>query len=274
MLGRIATGAIILFWLAMMGLLAQREILPGLAQARELAHTPNYRQLETHADLPRIDQMGIYMGEQRIGQSVTTVIKEEQDNELQIRNRTDVRLGLAGGIPLLSKFMAVELHLKFTAHVVDARLLNFNMVVTVGGEEPYAVVDGFVVGKELTLRIRQGGQTRVQTIPFDPQQMISANLMPALAPAKLRVGETWTMRSMDIQSMALRDAVATVRSREQVKIGGQMRDAFVIDVPSAPGSSESFTVWVSPEGEVLMQKFLGFRLEREEPVPEKDSAKP
>ena len=270
MSGRIVTGAIILFWLAMMGQLVKREILPSLEQARELAHTPNYRQLEVRAELPRTDQMGIYLGEQRIGQSVTTVSRQEQDNELQIRNRTDVRLGMGAGIPLLSKFMGVELRLTFRARVFESRLMGFNMVLTLGGGEPYAVVDGFVVGKELTLRIRQGGQVRTQSIPFDPQQMISTDLMPALTPAQLRVGATWTMQSIDVQTMTVRKSLARVRSREQVKIAGRMRDTFVIEVPYSPGSGESFTVWASPDGEVLMQKFFGFRFEREEPAPNED----
>ena len=239
-----------------------------------MAHTPNYRQLEARAQRPRTDQMGIYLGEQRIGQSVTTVFKQEQSDELQIRNRTDARLNMGSGIPLLSKFMGVELHLKFRARVFEGRLLDFNMVLTLGGGEPYAVVDGFAVGNELTLRIRQGEQVRAQSIPFDPKQVISTDLMPAFTPAQLRVGESWTMRSIDVQTMTVRKSLATVRSREQVKIAGRMRDAFVIDVPYGPGSGESFTVWASPEGEVLMQKFFGFRFEREEPPQNEDGGKP
>lgn len=268
MSGRIVTGAIIVFWLAMMGWLVKREILPNVAQAREFARTPTYRQVEKRAETPRTDKMGIYLGKRRIGQSVTTISKE--DDATRIQNRTEARLDIGAGIPFLSKFSGLDLRLKSVGRIHEERLLDFTLVVALGEGEPFATVDGRAVGDELVLRVRQGNSVTTQTVPYGARQAVSTDLTPAFTPEQLRVGETWTMRSMDLQTMKVRESQARVLRREQVKVSGQMRDAFVIEIPYGSRPGEVFTVWAAPDGEVLVQQFFGFRFEREEADQEKD----
>ena len=90
MLGKILTAAITLFWVVMMALLAKRDVLPAYLAEREAARAPNYAYLEALAAKPRIQQMGIYMAGERIGQTVSRMAKV--GDELRLTNQTDLEL--------------------------------------------------------------------------------------------------------------------------------------------------------------------------------------
>ncbi len=265
MLGKVATALIVIFWLTMMALLAQREILPAVRAARESYLQATYNHLEKLTETPRISQMGIFLRGRRIGRSVSILRKD--DGALRLQNETEINLSLSPGGALMSAGIG-GLHavIRFRAKAMAGRLLDFRLtVVSPPGTPPLVVVDGYPVGKMLALKIRQAGQTRTKTVPFDASQLLSSSLAPVFALPDLHVGKRWMMRTLDPATYAVRAVWAEVEGKESLSISGREYEAYLIKIPY--GSYE-VKVWATPDGEVLKQKVFGFTFVREEPPAE------
>jgi hypothetical protein len=103
------------------------------------------------------------------------------------------------------------------------------------------------------------------TVPFDSRQVLSGLFAPTSMPAKLRVGESWTVNTLGLGSYGIQNGTATVLRTERIQVEGVSQGAFVISIKY--GIYE-MTVWANSAGEVLQQKFLGFTLVREKPSAE------
>ncbi|MBI3099694.1 MAG: hypothetical protein HYY93_15905, partial [Planctomycetes bacterium] len=80
---RLVGVAILLFWLVMMGLLVQEEVLPGLLMQEDASYAdPLRRRLDPDESL-----MGILLGAQRIGASYTALLPHA-DGTYEIQNAT------------------------------------------------------------------------------------------------------------------------------------------------------------------------------------------
>lgn len=260
MTGRLLTAGITLFWLAMMGLLAHREILPAYRAAREAAQRLTYSRLQELASEPRVSQMGIYLGKRRVGKTVSVV--RMVDDELRIRSETELNIRLSPGPSLGPTGEGLRAAIRFCARAALGRLLEFRLTVSSPpGTPPAAIVDGYPVGRSLVLKIRQSGTTTTRTIPFDSEQLLSDSLSPALAPGDLRLGRRWVIRTLDPTTYTIRSVWAEVVRREPVTLDGETTDAYLIEVPYG---SQKVKVWADRNGEVLKQKVLGFTFIREE----------
>jgi hypothetical protein len=264
LLGRILTAAITLFWLAMMGLLVNQEVLPAYLAAREAARAPNYAWLETVAAKPRVEQLGIFLGGARIGQTVHRMSRK--DDELRLSNRTDLQLNSLAAKLLMMGGGGMQFSFKFEATVIEARLAGFQMtVLSPPQSEPLAIVDGTSAGDMLRMRIRQGGHVQNLTTPFDSRQVLSGLFAPSSMPAQLHVGQSWTVNTLGLGNFGIQNGMAKVLRTERIKVEGVLEEAFVIQIKYG---TYDMTVWANSKGEVLQQKFLGFTLVREKPPAE------
>ena len=264
MLGKILTAVITLFWLAMMALLANRDVLPAYLAEREAARAPNYAYLEALAAKPRVEQMGIYLAGVRIGQTVNRMSKV--GDELRLTNHTDLELNSIAAQLLMMGGGGVRFSFKFEATVIEARLAGFRMeVFSPPQSEPLAIVDGVSAEDTLKMKIRQGGRVQNMSVPFDSRQVLSGLFAPTSMPAKLHVGESWPVNTLGLGSYGIQNGTATVLRTERIEAEGVSEEAFVIGIKY--GTYE-MTVWANSKGEVLQQKFLGFTLVREKPPAE------
>ena len=270
MLGKVLTVGITVFWVTMMALLTRREILPAYRMAREAEQTPGYAQLEAAAAKFPVSQMGIYLGSRRIGQTVARFRKK--DNGFLITNETRIGLNLSpAGLFLPGGTGEINVVLRFKARVVEGQLNDFQLVATSPpSAEPLAIVDGNPIGDQLKLRIRQGGQVRTETMPFDAKQLLANAFGPMMTPSPLRVGMRWAVRTLDpTPPYALRTAWASVVRREPILVEGEERPAFLITIPFA---AHEITAWADRDGRILKQKTFGFTFIREEPEPEAENS--
>jgi hypothetical protein len=264
LLGKILTVVITLFWMAMMTLLAKWDVLPAYLAEREAARAPSYAYLEALAAKPRVEQMGIYLGGTRIGQTVSGMSK--MGDELRLTNHTDLALNSLAAQLLMMGGGGAHFSIKFEATIVEARLAGFRMeAFSQSRSEPLVIVDGLAAEDTLRLKIRQGNRAQSMSVPFDPRQVLSGLFAPTSMPAKLRVGESWPVNTLGLGSYGIQNGTATVLRTERIETEGVAQNVFVIGIKY--GTYET-TVWANSEGEVLQQKFLGFTLVREKPSAE------
>jgi hypothetical protein len=267
LLGKILSGVITLFWLAMMALLVKSDVLPAYLAEREAARAPSYAYLEALAAKPRVQQMGIYLAGARIGQTVSGLSK--MGDELRLTNHTDLELNSFAAQLLMMGGGGVHFSIKFEATVVEARLAGFRMeAFSLPRSEPLVIVDGVSTEDMLKLKIRQGSRVQSMSVPFDSRQVLSGLFAPTSMPAKLHVGERWPVNTLGLGSYGIQNGTATVLRTERIQVEGVSQGAFVISIKY--GIYE-MTVWANSAGEVLQQKFLGFTLVREKPTAEAES---
>jgi hypothetical protein len=268
MLGRIATVGITAFWLIMMTLLVQREIMPAYEAAREEANTPGYARIKELAEKGYSEQMGIYLGERRIGFTRASIRDLPEEDAVRMDNTTQIRLNVpVGGLIPGAPGGGLDLKLNFTANVGEAGLQTFRLdVFSEGGSAPLAILDGQQIGDVLRVKVHQGEETRTEQVPFRSTSLLGNDMGPMVLPAKLEPGVKWPMRSLDPTTYTVRTAWATVKARETITVEGRDIAAYLITIPY--GTSE-FKVWATKDGEVIKQKFFGFTFVRESPdVPE------
>ena len=263
MLGKLSTIAITLFWLTMMGLLAQREIIPAWHAARESEQTAGYEYLKALAAEPRVAQMGIYWRDRHMGYVLSRVRKV--DGVLLLENRTEINLGMSGNGASLFGVAAAggALGTRFRARVVEGELTDFSLTVSSPPGTPAMVtVNGRPVGNILNLNIRRGDETRAESVPFNSRQLISAGFAQAFAMPDLHVGARWAVRTLDPVGYTVRTAWAEVVGTERLIIDKQEYDAYLVEI------SHGFfkvKIWADRNGEILKQKMLGFVFVREDP---------
>lgn len=262
MIGKLATAAICIFWIIMMTLLVQREIAPAVVAFREEQHTPGFAHIKELAEKGYAEQMGIYLGQRRIGYAQAWLKPSPDDDTVRMINVSEISLNMPGGnmIPGLPGG-AMSLKFDFNATVSNVGLQDFRLnVYSAGASAPLAIVDGNPVGDTLNLKIRTGDETRFEQVPFRADAIIGNDMGPMMLPAKIEPGVRWPVRSLDPMTYAVRTSWATVHKKETIEIEGAEVQAYLITIPF--GNME-LKVWANDEGQVLKQKFLGFSFIRE-----------
>lgn len=263
MLNRLLSVGITLFWLAMMAWLVQREVLPAFHEAHEALQSTSYHCLEARAADTPVSQMGIFLGGKRIGYTLSRMRLVGQ--ELRLESRTEIKLSLSSRrhARLGPEIGDLDVSLLFVARVLQGELLDLRLTVNAPpGSPPIVVIDGVPVAKMLQLKIRHGGKTEIESIPFNPRQLISSGFGQAFALPKLDVGMRWQFRTLDPFSRRVRVSEAEVVGTEPITLGSETVQAYRIRIPY--GTSE-ITVWADEDGAILKQKVFGFTFIREPP---------
>ena len=266
MSGKLVAVFITATWVTMMYGLMRDEVAPAVQRAREVAQSAGYEELEELVPESRVNQMGIYMGAQRVGRSITWIKKEER--ELTLRSETEINLTGVPALKPVAHLIGGGAHsvIRFRALAVEGRLLEFRSAVSSPpGTPPVVTVTGTPVGDRLHLVIRQFGRTRTETVPFDQRQFLSSAMAPNLSLRDLKVGKKWMIKSLDHTSYTISNVWAEVVGRQEIVLGGKKFDAFEIVV-----SHKLFDlrIWATADGEILKQQFLAFTFVREEPSAE------
>lgn len=269
MLGRIVTVLIAALWIASMGWMIQREVLPPLRTEETIARSPNYKQFEALAEKAAVVQMGIHLANgKRIGYTRGVVRKGDGDIIIESHTFLNINLNVPSGAPVMGDLNGLKLYVHFKAQVVEGRLGGFDLSVRPGRhEEALATVEGRAVDDKLSIHIRQGNQIRTEVVPFDSRQVLSSDLLPGFTSGRMREGERWAIRTIDPLTYGVRATEARVIGKESIQIGGKTREAWRISIPY---ESYEVSIWATPEGEVLRQKIPGFVLDREDPTPQKE----
>ncbi len=263
MLNRILTVGITLFWAAMMTLLVQRDLIPQFQAMRRASQPDSYHYLERIAEKGRAEQMGIYLGDRRVGYTRSRV--RMMADELHLESKTVIRLSEASGplaqVPAVAGFLDFGIY--FSAHGFQGELLDVRATLSMPpGTAPMVIVTGKPKGGALELTIRQGEKAETRTVDFDPKQLLSSSYGQAFSLPALKMGAAWRITVLDPLTRSIRVLPAKVVDREFVAIGGRTYDAYVIRI--LYGTSET-KVWATPKGEILKQTMLGFTFLREDP---------
>lgn len=262
MTGKFIIMLITVSWLVMMYGLMRDEVIPAALRARAIAMSASYKQLDKLVPESRVDQMGIYLGQNRIGQSVQWIFREESG--LQLKSKTEIDLGSVKSSGLISRYFGgVKAVINFSASVFEGRLVQFDSSVNAPPNTPAIVrIHGKPVGEELRLSIYQGGRTRVQTVPFDQRQFLSHSLAPGISFRSLKVGRVWQVKQFDPMSNTVQSMRAEVVAREKLLSEGQEREVFKVLLTH---KMRKIQIWVTASGEVLKQQFGPFVFMHEAP---------
>jgi len=260
-LGRILTVTITIFWVAMIVLLTQWELMPNIRFARAASQPTSYHYLERLAVEGRASQMGLYFNKRRIGYTLSRM--RMVGDELHLESRTEIKMSLSAGARLITGLGQLDISTEFLARVEKGELLDFRLKVSSPpGAPPLARVEGVPEGQNLRLHIRQGDNVRVETIPFDSKELISSSLGQAFALPKLHTGLRWKIHTLDPISRMVRVSTAEVVGKEMVRRHGEDVETFVIRIPY--GTTET-RIWANSDREILKQQVMGLTFLKEDP---------
>lgn len=264
MAGKIATIAITVFWLAMMGWLVKREVAPVVSAYRR-SQREGYARLERLAARRPVSQSGIYFGKQRIGYYVQELRKREDD--LTLNAYCFMQLSNIGQEGIFSGLGALDTSIRSSARFSNKRLQEFTMFVATPPDAPPEVrVTGAPIGNELALTIKDPGGTRVERLPLSVGETLSLDMAPITGSGKLEVGRKWGVPTFSIQSRKSVMALAEVVAEEKIEIDDRIYDAYRVEVKYGEGVvSLTMVVWIGADGEALKQQVGPFTLQRETP---------
>ena len=268
---RVITAALITgFWLAMMGWLIFREILPSYWVGR----APTYRIVIGDRPLkPRVEKAGLFVWNQRIG-SVRTEIRPAENGRTEIETITTVNLpdelkalgnpDDAGAPPTGVLEMRSQVLLTATQELdrIDANLKLPTGSRRLAGR----VIDG---GLEIDLfdGERKESSHRVENIQL---QTLSGGMSQFLFLPDLYEGKEWSLQSLDPFTLKLETAHAKVLEKEQIIWNKTKIYAFRVEVTR--GANKLSTAWVHPDGRVLKETFLDLiQVIRDPDPPEKEA---
>ncbi|MBI5366696.1 MAG: hypothetical protein HZA54_06640 [Planctomycetes bacterium] len=239
-LSPLVQSCILLFWLAMTGLLVKREILPGLW----LEADPSYaaalsRRLTTEDTHTRIECFG-----RRVGDSRTT-IRPESDGTYLIETLTR----MDAGVPELA---GLTIH---SLSTVDFTYRLRRVTVALRSAAANATLRGFVHGDELELITEtEGGERRVERMPYVASGTASNGLSPFINMPHLTVGKSWNIQMIDPFTQHAEWTTARVEELVEIRWNDRPVECFLV---TARAGGRVARAWIDREGRIL----------REEPFP-------
>lgn len=232
-----------------------REVRPGTVPG-------TYRSVLTPERRNYQSRMGIFLetprGRRRVGYT-ETVFLYGQDGRSTITNTTRVLTPVAGPLHPLLRF---DLH---TVVVVSATRELKRLRVVLDSAAGRAECRGVVAGGRLVLHVNAWGEEATYQLALPPGGMVSSGLSPLVALPPLRVGLKWRVAVLNPLSLAPGEVELAVLRRERITWQGREVDTHVVEIRSGPFKSHA---WVSPDGEVLVERTLFNLVFVKEPVPE------
>lgn len=235
---RILAWSTIGFWLVMIGLLIHREnFTSSFAQYVELAPSLSLEPGETIE--AEEAWMGIYFQGNKVGWLHHTC--EPEDGGYVVREESLTHL----------KMMDVPQKIRVattcrTDHAFALTSFNFRIRSDVVSME----VLGEVAGQIVTLNIDSAGRTRKKVLRLCRPPHLFLNLRPYLVSDGLEVGKSFRVPVVLPSTLSQADAVLTVEGEEEIRVDGETREAFRIQVSYAGMQATS---WYDREGRVLKE---------------------
>lgn len=228
--------SIIAFWLVMMGLLVKRTYFnpPEFSQPPALADTDK-------TDLVSGEEwMGIYMGKDKIGYSVTNI---QKGNDIYlVSEKTLMRLNVMGTPQEITILTNAILDRDFS-------IKSFRFDLQSGVVKFHAQAK--VNGAEMELYIHSGGRKTRETIPLKTISYLPSSLRLMLLQQGLSVGKEFRVAIFDPSTMSNEEIIVKVEGKETLKIGNERFSAYRL--------KETFKgivviSWISEEGKTLKEE--------------------
>ena len=235
---RILAWSTIGFWLVMIGLLIQREnFSSSFIPYAELAPALSVEQGETIE--AEEAWMGIYFQGDKVGWLHHTcepenggyVVREESVTHLQMMG-TPQKIWVATTCRTDKAFALTSFSFRMRSDVVSMEVL------------------GEVSGQIVTLKIDSAGKTREKVLRLRRPPYLFLNLRPYLVSDGFEVGKSFRVPVVLPSTLSQADAVLTVEGEEEIRIDGETREAFRIQVSYAGMEATS---WYDREGRVLKE---------------------
>jgi len=255
---RLLVMGVVGFWLLMTASLVRKwlvevrpECLPGTYRSVLTPERQNYQ-----------SRMGIFYetpdGRRRVGYT-ETVFLYRQDGRATITNTTRITKPIGGPLHRLLKF---DLHSSVVvSRERELRRVRFVLDSPVGRAE----CRGEVAGGMLVLDVNAWGERASYQLPLPPGGMVGAGLSPLVALPPLRVGLRWRVAVLSPLSFAPVEVELEVLRRERITWRGKEVETHVVEIHTGPFTTHA---WVSPDGEVLVEKTPFKLVLVKEPVPE------
>lgn len=248
------------FWLTMMTLLVKRDVLPAFGRRSD----PGYRALLLGKQDVEETHMGIFIGEQRIGEAKEMIRPNATDGGYQITEDTTFdgsRLGV-GELMTLRSTTNIDAAFRLASFDMSARVLDREGSVrgTVVDDELVVTIGGFLAN----------GRSEERRIALDGPMTLSTGISPFSEMPELAVGKEWTIVSVSINPLdAARGSLTTesrrahVESREMMRWEGKETEVFVVKIESHQAFARECTAWITREGDILKQRVGILEMRRE-----------
>jgi hypothetical protein len=235
---RILAWSTIGFWLVMIGLLIQREnFTSSFTEYVELAPSLSLEPGETIE--AEETWMGIYFQGSKVGWLHHTCEPENGGYVVQEESLTHLKMM---DIPQkISVTTTCRTDNSFALTSFDFRMRSDVVSVVVLGE---------VEGKTVNLKIDSAGKTQKKVLRLRRPPYLFLNLRPYLVSDGLEAGKSFRVPVVLPSTLSQADAVLTVEGEEEIRIDGETREAFRIQVSYAGVEATS---WYDREGRVLKE---------------------
>jgi hypothetical protein len=240
--------AICAFWLVMMTLVLERDVLPHW----QLAQRPDFRSVAQAHDRPGPVRWAVLQGDDRIG-SATTEWRNNDDGGSEFRGEIELKdmnlgsvLGALNGPATLRWCSAFHIS-------PDGNLHDFDVQVYWGDPKPAMTVNGKLEGDVMKLTFRSGGFTHEEQFYYEPHSLVMSTLTPIDKLPNLSVGKVWQHHVTNpVPMLGGSDTVRCEVTREQVITWrGELVPTFVVEQTHGPIRAHC---WVARDGTVLRQE--------------------
>ena len=216
----------ILFMLVMAGLLAERYYIQGKREVLEVS-PESLGEVESETGW-----YGIYMKEEKIGYSRTTVAR--QDTQFICTDHTYLAFKMIGQNKSVNTY---------TRAVTDSKLRLVSFIFTITGEDTDFGLRGRVDRDVMNLNITVAGESRGERIPLDEPPQLPSTVQLLLASRELKEGDSFSTTVFDPSAMKNIQLEIEVLGRETIlyngaetpvwhlrqKMGGMQVDSYIDD---------------------------------------------
>lgn len=237
LLTRIASVAVVFWWLLMCAALAWKERSPRGVIFRPVGDV--WQEIDD-----RVEWTGLYLENEKIGYASTRLKRSAEG--WTIEERAFLRLA----------FLGLPKEVKTTTAVYtdqDFALKGYELSVESGPTLFKSRAE--VRDSSLVVEIESAGRVRTSRITLQERLWTLQGLKYALAlQGNLSVGRRFRVPLLDPISLKLQDVELVVESKEKKKIGGSEVEVLAVSYSWGPLKLKA---WVSPEGEILEEMGYG-----------------
>ena len=240
---KIFSTLILLFWLAMLGLLIERTYFrPSSVIALDVVTREGVRAND--------EWFGIYQQGKKVGYAHSQTLPEAETYHLFEESELDIlALGSVQRLKtVINSYTTRNFLLKYFDFTLQSQMTAMK-------------IKGAVLGKKLVLDIDTGGQTRTERIPLKDPPYLSPNVKPAILLAGLEPGKQYRFSVFNPATMSSEEASITVESLERIKIGDTEQSIYKLKETYQGMETLS---WITQDGETVKEESpLGYVLLKE-----------
>lgn len=227
---RVTGGLVIIFWLVMMGLLLNRYHIAPINISKIF-----------HASLKDKEEWAsIYLHNQKVGYSVTTVTKNE--GGYLLGEQTFMQLKVMDQPQQVTTYTICQVDDDFLLKSFNFRLVSGLITFSAEGE---------VKGHKLDLTIETAGERSRKEIPVAEIPFLPSALKPFLVHRGVKVGDHYKLPLWDPATQSSHVITVDVEKKESITLNNQNFQAFCIRTDFMGMTLRS---WVSQDGDLLKEE--------------------